>query len=203
MSDKKSSESRRKLLKSIAAGSGAFITGKSIPESWSRPVVDSVMLPAHALTSTGPYAGFADNTVGANSVDSDSTFTQLSDALVTPAHALPRPYVCVTLNAGFLTATVDLYLSPMTKYTFTGVPVGGSQKCSPSMVDPCAGGTDISDLLRELGLVNDAHASLPPSDICCHLASVGPKAMGNINVGSYQTIPFNIDPGVCNYQCLR
>ena len=51
MKDKKSSDSRRKLLKSIAAGSGAIVAGKSLPESWSRPVVDSVMLPAHAQTS--------------------------------------------------------------------------------------------------------------------------------------------------------
>ena len=53
MSDK----SRRKLLKSIAAGSGAIVAGKSLPESWSRPVVDSVMLPAHAQTSTAPSSG--------------------------------------------------------------------------------------------------------------------------------------------------
>jgi hypothetical protein len=51
MKDKKSNERRRKLLKSIAAGSGAIVAGKSLPESWSRPVVDSVMLPAHAETS--------------------------------------------------------------------------------------------------------------------------------------------------------
>jgi len=53
MTDNKSSESRRKLLKSIAAGSGAIVAGKSLPESWSRPVVDSVILPAHAQTSPG------------------------------------------------------------------------------------------------------------------------------------------------------
>ena len=199
MSDKKSSESRRKLLKSIAAGSGAFIAGKSIPESWSRPVVDSVMLPAHALTSTGPYAGFAESNFGANDVDSDSTFARLSDALVTPAHANGVPYVCVTLNAGFQAATVDLYLGN-TKYTFADVPVGGSQKCSPGQSDPCAL-SDVSDLLRDLGLVTDAHAAVEPFDICCVLNSVGPKAMGNINIGSVQTIPFNIDPGVCNYVC--
>ena len=51
MPDNKSIESRRKSLKFIAAGSGAIVTGKSLPESWSRPVIDSVMLPAHALTS--------------------------------------------------------------------------------------------------------------------------------------------------------
>lgn len=51
MSDNKSIESRRKLLKSIAAGSGAIVAGKSLPENWKRPVVNSVMLPAHAQTS--------------------------------------------------------------------------------------------------------------------------------------------------------
>lgn len=49
----KSSESRRNLLKSIAAGSGAVIAGKNLPENWTRPVVDSVLLPAHGQTS-GP-----------------------------------------------------------------------------------------------------------------------------------------------------
>ena len=44
-------EKRRKLLKSIAIGSGAVIAGKTLPENWSKPVVDAVMLPAHAQTS--------------------------------------------------------------------------------------------------------------------------------------------------------
>ncbi len=59
MTDKKSNERRRKLLKSIAAGSGVIVAGKSLPESWSRPIVDSVMLPAHAQTSlTSTHALF-------------------------------------------------------------------------------------------------------------------------------------------------
>jgi hypothetical protein len=33
MTDKKSNDSRRKLLKSIAAGSGAIVAGKTIPEN--------------------------------------------------------------------------------------------------------------------------------------------------------------------------
>jgi len=56
MTDKKSSESRRKLLKSIAAGSGAVVAGKSLPDKWTAPVVDSVMLPAHAQTSPATYS---------------------------------------------------------------------------------------------------------------------------------------------------
>ena len=51
-----SDQSRRKLLKSIAAGSGAIVAGKSLPESWAKPVVDSVMLPAHAETSITSYS---------------------------------------------------------------------------------------------------------------------------------------------------
>ena len=51
MTDKKSSDSRRKLLKSIAAGSGAVAIGQSVPESWKKPVIDAVTLPVHAATS--------------------------------------------------------------------------------------------------------------------------------------------------------
>ncbi len=48
MTDRKSNHSRRKLLKSIAAGSGAVVAAKSLPESWSKPVINSFVLPAHA-----------------------------------------------------------------------------------------------------------------------------------------------------------
>lgn len=51
MAEKKSNDSRRKLLKSLAAGSGAVVAGKGLPESWSKPIVDAVMLPAHAETT--------------------------------------------------------------------------------------------------------------------------------------------------------
>jgi len=46
-----SDQSRRRLLKSIAAGSGAVIAGKSLPESWLKPVVESAVLPLHADSS--------------------------------------------------------------------------------------------------------------------------------------------------------
>ena len=51
MKNKKSNKSRRKLLKSLAAGSSAIVVSKSLPGSWSKPVVDSVILPAHAQTT--------------------------------------------------------------------------------------------------------------------------------------------------------
>jgi hypothetical protein len=48
MTKNTSSSGRRKLLKSLAAGGGVWTTSKVLPESWQKPVVDSIILPAHA-----------------------------------------------------------------------------------------------------------------------------------------------------------
>ena len=45
------SANRRKLIHSIALGGGVIIAGKSIPNSWTKPIIQSVILPAHAQTS--------------------------------------------------------------------------------------------------------------------------------------------------------
>lgn len=50
-------QSRRTLLKSIAAGGGAVVAGKTLPDTWKKPVIDSVMLPAHAQTSGEDFSG--------------------------------------------------------------------------------------------------------------------------------------------------
>jgi hypothetical protein len=49
---------RRKLLKSVVAGGGAATVAKLMPDQWSRPVVDSVVLPSHAQTSISPFGPF-------------------------------------------------------------------------------------------------------------------------------------------------
>ena len=51
VNSKESSVKRRKILKSIATGSGAIIAGQSLPDNWAKPVVNAVMLPAHASTT--------------------------------------------------------------------------------------------------------------------------------------------------------
>jgi len=41
--------SRRKLLKGLGGTSGALLAGGALPQQWTRPVVEAVFLPAHAV----------------------------------------------------------------------------------------------------------------------------------------------------------
>ena len=208
MTDKKSSESRRKLLKTIAAGSGAIVAGKSLPESWSRPVVDSVMLPAHAQTSppapsSGPFAGGATTQLPA--LESDSLFSQVTDSLVPQAQAggLPiidyqNPYVCVEPNLAGDMATVKLYIDrgdgPQTRlYTFVNVPVKGS-KDADSETRLC-NDADVGDLLNDLGLLKDAHAA---QAVTCFLDSVSGVGAGRCEFQGGPTVNFSVSEGSCN-----
>ncbi len=47
-----SSETRRKAMKRVLVGSGVVATSKVVPDSWSQPVIDSVVLPTHAESTT-------------------------------------------------------------------------------------------------------------------------------------------------------
>ena len=42
---------RRALLKGIVAGSAVVGGSKALPEQWSKPLTDSVVLPSHAQTT--------------------------------------------------------------------------------------------------------------------------------------------------------
>jgi len=94
-----SDQSRRKLLKSIAAGSGAIVAGKSLPEIWSRPVVDSILLPAHALTSS---ISFAVSGVARNERNI------LEELLIPTAHAAMLKNICMDANGNSVSIQVTL-----------------------------------------------------------------------------------------------
>ena len=51
------SSNRRKTLKALGVASGVTVTGASIPSTWTKPVVESVALPAHAQTTMGEQDG--------------------------------------------------------------------------------------------------------------------------------------------------
>ena len=44
---------RRKALKNILAGTSAVVATKSVPENWTSPKLDSVIIPAHASMTPG------------------------------------------------------------------------------------------------------------------------------------------------------
>ena len=86
-------DTRRKLLKSTLAG-GA-LAGVTLPTRWSQPIIDSMTLPAHAMTSSDFFgSGLASSTT---SLDLDTTEQyvnndpsmgeQLLDAVVPEANA--------------------------------------------------------------------------------------------------------------------
>jgi len=206
-------ESRRKLLKSIAAGSGAIVAGKSLPESWSRPVVDSVMLPAHAQTSTappappapssGPFAGGA--TTNGTSLESESLLEELADTLVPEAKAngvdYQNPYVCVAPNEAGDMATIRLYIDrnfgngPEThEYTFSDVPVEGSKDLSKDK-NLCIAVGGVGDMLDDLGLIKNAHAI---QNITCFLDSVTGVGAGRIEFDGGPTVNYSVGEASCS-----
>lgn len=98
-----SDQSRRKLLKSIAFGSGVVVAGKTLPDNWSRPVVDSVMLPTHAQTSgINLYGQITAGNIG--QLDSDTLMASqesVLDNFISPTHAGVPCYIygqCASVN---------------------------------------------------------------------------------------------------------
>ncbi len=55
--DQRKNGARRKILRNIVVGGGAMTAARAVPEHWSRPVVDSVVLPGHAATSVAGGGG--------------------------------------------------------------------------------------------------------------------------------------------------
>lgn len=84
--------SRRRLLKSLLVGGGILTTAPSLPRAWVRPVVQAVVLPAHAQTSgiNGEFAGRTEP--GTQTVDAAPILDLLA----------PRAYAGVNVNTALL-----------------------------------------------------------------------------------------------------
>ena len=48
------SSSRRQLIKNISLSSGVVAASTFIPKTWTKPIIETVFLPVHAVTSTMP-----------------------------------------------------------------------------------------------------------------------------------------------------
>ena len=203
MTDNKAGKSRRKLLKSIAAGSGAIVAGKSLPDSWSRPAVDSVLLPAHAMTSLTESSGPADIQFGG--LATGSLFANAADSLVPEAQASVPPIgvtqVCVTQTSAtrgnFQAWVVYNDCGTYTVYyTANNVELNVPTVMNTTNLCDVA---DAGDLFNQMGLIKDAQA-LPSQYLVTIETFTGPKggAKGEFDssTGSGK-IPFDLALGRC------
>jgi hypothetical protein len=209
MSEKQSNKgnARRKLLKGIAAGSGAVIAGKTLPENWSRPVVDSVMLPAHAQTSPPSpvsYYGMSGYESDA-AIDTDSHFARAFEGLVNEAHAgngmmepMLSAHSCIRKNNDG-TFRVDALLNDgyeLATFSAESVEVAGSAEIMSG--DHCRMYDDLT-LLDGLGLIQDAQAGSPiGGGVLVEIDSVNGQAIGRYIIDSKFTLDFDLPPGDCS-----
>lgn len=118
----KNQKYRRSLLKAIAGAGGIYTAGRVLPETWTRPVVDVVSLPAHAQTS-GVYYGVVDLSSVVDSASPEGG--GILDLIVPAAHAqvAPEAHICITPSGD--QAQLDLVLLGLISPPGTGVQFGG------------------------------------------------------------------------------
>lgn len=90
---------RRKLLKSLTVGGAAAVTAKSMPEEWTKPLVNGVSLPAHAQTTVPPvipdfHGGSMMTRLLTDLSAPEQIFKNIIDSVVPPALAC----VCKNVN---------------------------------------------------------------------------------------------------------
>lgn len=87
---------RRTTLKTLLTG-GGVLTLAALPNRWMKPVVDTVILPAHAQTSPSGANGFAVKIENSDNVDASDWL----DWLIPKAHAglrinvVPSGFLCI------------------------------------------------------------------------------------------------------------
>jgi hypothetical protein len=102
-------QARRRVLRTLALGSGVISTAKNLPDTWSRPVINSVVLPAHAQTSSMAYSA-------TGVVQLDSPLDMLVPRAL--ANSLPKN-ICINVSNGQASVQVQ-YGDPGPVYTGSG-----------------------------------------------------------------------------------
>lgn len=78
------SPARRRLLKALVGAGGVMGTAALLPEKWSRPLVNRLMVPAHAQATAVTYAG---GSSGPGPAPREGLGNRLLDTLIPPANA--------------------------------------------------------------------------------------------------------------------
>lgn len=163
-------EKRRKALKNILAGSGTVVTAAAMHEKWAKPVIESVVLPAHAQTSGNLVAGFVLTNFAA-APDQN----QLLDTLVPSAHAAPPTTpksICINVNGSAASAQVTVS-GDSTVYTAaftlpTAAPITLSPTANGYTITAAldTGGNSVSGVVSAQGA---ASYTAPKSGASCQL----------------------------------
>jgi hypothetical protein len=82
--DERRNRARRHILRTLVVGGGAMTAARATPETWVKPVVESIILPGHAATSApvapgNPSGTFSSGTVSLTEA-SPPADTLLADA---------------------------------------------------------------------------------------------------------------------------
>lgn len=181
------SKSRRRALKNLLISGGVVTGGTLLPKTWTRPVVDSVILPSHAATT--PDDSNSDS--GANTAvnyfwakysqagthtdpgtDGRMFAERVLDALVPVANAFTTNlntnetrYICVSITGNTFTARVVRLVGRHADYDNISGTVG-VQMDLPTPVWPCSSpGTPLSTTM----LVR----SVTPGSCVCEIANTG------------------------------
>jgi hypothetical protein len=210
---------RRRLFKAVLGGGALFAGASALPERWVRPMVQAVIVPAHAQLSNMyvPAAGAAvPTTISQNDTGGANRFAQALGEAIPTAHAfrLAHFYVCVTPNSDGTKADIKVFkygngeIEPCAgkpiiifEYVATDVPVPSegnplvyAQTCPTSTVMAPAG-EDTENLVERLGIIRSAQADLLHT---VDISSVTNGAVGIAHLdGGITTVPFNIGPGSC------
>lgn len=192
-----SENSRRKLLKSIALGGGAIVSGKSLPEQWARPVVDTMMLPAHARTSLTTFtSGGTLPSADAGMLKNDNLFANLSEAMIEEAQANSfDPQIPCIVDNGDGTVTVDVTIQAggTRRYQET-VTVTAAKK----NMGLCQETTSVFEIERDgLGLINDAHAEILVPMVEVRIDSIDGNAMGALFIDTTEEYVIDLPTGPC------
>ena len=62
-------ETKRKLIKSAILGTGVVGSASAMPSKWTKPVIDSVILPSHAETTDDSGSSPGDKVISSSRIN--------------------------------------------------------------------------------------------------------------------------------------
>ena len=141
--------SRRNLIKSSILGGGVLGSKSILPDQWTKPVIDSVVLPSHGDT-TNPgtieieYFGDVTNQVVMNIQEKQSLLSKILGTVVTEAEAQTielNAYLCIAAGPAAFHADLS-YVSTgavegVEKFSVVNAPLNAFSALSRDPGNPC------------------------------------------------------------------